>query len=407
MSTATATSSGASSSALSYSAVLQQPSPLPSTSPIKIIPTNVPLVNPDGSFTLFSWKNTKTSLTNKPFVGRVPPDTSSPNSLFIDRKANNVSDKAIHDYFRNDLLGVAFFPADRFLQLTFKDVNTYEKYLSMASVVINDRHIYFTPPKSVPRRSVVVHLHGLPIMPRDTISNAIADALSPHCTVKEIAPVLISDTNLLTPKWDAVVELIPDKKIPVHLTILNSSIALTFLNSASICLYCHKQDHMNSNCPLRPHPRPNPRKTYAAFTNSQNKSNTNTNLNVSQATMNIDPQSSTTTVTSLPQNSLQSSIHAPNTKTQMSNESDKQDHITNDLPSLSSSPLSNISDNVNTDTNAFSQDNSMEIETEKNEDTQTYETTNHRSKLRKYTNSHSSSSSPYPTNTNRSSQNKQ
>jgi len=125
------------------------------------------------------------------------------------------------------------------------------------------------------------------------------------------------------------------------------------------------------------------------------------------STMNIDPQSSTTTVTSLSQNSLQSSIHAPNTKTQMSNESDKQDHITNDLPSLSSSPFSNISDNINTDTNTSSQDNSMEIETEKNEDTQTYETTNHRSKLRKHTNSHSSSSSPYPTNTNRSSQNKQ
>lgn len=404
MSSSNTTSSSAVSSSLSYSAVLQQP-PLPSTSFIKVIPTSVPLVNPDGSFTIFSWKNTKSSLTNKPFVGRVPPDTSSPNSLFIDRKANNISDNAIKSYFRNDLLGVAFFPADRFLQLTFKDATTYEKYLSLSSVIINDKRIYFTPPKSVPRRSIVVHLHGLPIMPRDTITNAITDALSPHCTVKEIAPVLISDTNLLTPKWDAVVELIPDKKIPIHLTILNSSIALTFLNSASICLYCHKQDHMNSNCPLRPHPRPNPRKTYAAFTNSQNQSNTNTNLNVSQATttMNIDPQSSTT-VTSLSQNSLQSSIHAP--KTQVSNESDKQDHITND-PSLSSFPLSNMSDNNNVITDT--QDNSMEIEIEKNEDTntQTYETTNHRSKLRRHTNSHSSSSPPYPTNTNHSSQNKQ
>jgi len=404
MSSSNTTSSSAVSSSLSYSAVLQQP-PLPSTSFIKVIPTSVPLVNPDGSFTIFSWKNTKSSLTNKPFVGRVPPDTSSPNSLFIDRKANNISDNAIKSYFRNDLLGVAFFPADRFLQLTFKDATTYEKYLSLSSVIINDKRIYFTPPKSVPRRSIVVHLHGLPIMPRDTITNAITDALSPHCTVKEIAPVLISDTNLLTPKWDAVVELIPDKKIPIHLTILNSSIALTFLNSASICLYCHKQDHMNSNCPLRPRPRPNPRKTYAAFTNSQNQSNTNTNLNVSQATttMNIDPQSSTT-VTSLSQNSLQSSIHAP--KTQVSNESDKQDHITND-PSLSSFPLSNMSDNNNVITDT--QDNSMEIEIEKNEDTntQTYETTNHRSKLRRHTNSHSSSSPPYPTNTNHSSQNKQ
>ncbi|CAG8483741.1 6101_t:CDS:1, partial [Paraglomus occultum] len=42
------TSSSAVSSSLSYSAALQQP-PLPSTSLIKVIPTSVPLVNPDGS----------------------------------------------------------------------------------------------------------------------------------------------------------------------------------------------------------------------------------------------------------------------------------------------------------------------------------------------------------------------
>ena len=386
--TSATTSSSAVSSSLSYSAVLQQP-PLPSTSPIRIIPTNVPLVNPDGSFTIFSWKNTKSSLTNKPFVGRVPPDTSSPNSLFIDRKANNISDKVIGSYFRNDLLGVAFFPADRFLQLTFKDANTYEKYLALASVIINDKHIYFTPPKSVPRRSIVVHLHGLPIMPRDTITDAITTSLSPYCTVKEVAPVLISGTDLLTPKWDVVVELIPNKQIPVHLTILDSSVALTFLNSASICLYCHKQDHLNGNCPLRPRPRPNPRKTYAAFTNSLNQSSTNLN-NATQTAMNIDPQPSTVT------SNLQSSIHAPKTP-QISNESDEQDN------DLSSSSSSNTSDVVNT--NAFSQDNSMEIETDQNDDTQTYEVVNnHRSKHSKRANSHSSSSSPYPTNTNRSSQ---
>jgi len=388
MSSAATTSA---SSSLSYSAVLQQPS-LPSTSPIKVIPTNVPLVNPDGSFTIFSWKNTKSSLTNKPFVGRVPPDTSSPNSLFIDRKANNISDKAIGSYFRNDLLGVAFFPADRFLQLTFKDANTYEKYLSLASVIINDKRVYFTPPKSVPRRSIVVHLHGLPIMSRDTITDAITTSLSPYCTVKEVAPVLISGTDLLTPKWDVVVELIPNKQIPVHLTILDSSVALTFLNSASICLYCHKQDHLNGDCPLRPRPRPNPRKTYAALTNSLNQSNTNLN-NATQTAMSIDSQPSTVT-----SSSLQSSIHAPKAQ-QILNESDEQD---NDISSASSSNT-NTSDVVNT--NASSQDNSMEIETGQNDDTQTYEVVNnHRSKHSKRANSHSSSSSPYPTNTNRSSQ---
>lgn len=229
-------------------------------------------------------------------------------------------------------------------------------------------------------------------MSRDTITDAITTSLSPYCTVKEVAPVLISGTDLLTPKWDVVVELIPNKQIPVHLTILDSSVALTFLNSASICLYCHKQDHLNGDCPLRPRPRPNPRKTYAALTNSLNQSNTNLN-NATQTAMSIDSQPSTVT-----SNSLQSSIHAPKAQ-QILNESDEQD---NDISSASSSNT-NTSDVVNT--NASSQDNSMEIETGQNDDTQTYEVVNnHRSKHSKRANSHSSSSSPYPTNTNRSSQ---
>ena len=68
-------------STLSYSAVLQQPARLPSSSSIKFIPTNKPLVNPDGSFTIFSWKNTRSSLQDKPFVGHVLP-TLSPQIAF-------------------------------------------------------------------------------------------------------------------------------------------------------------------------------------------------------------------------------------------------------------------------------------------------------------------------------------
>jgi len=46
----------------------------------------------------------------------------------------------------------------------------------------------------------------------DIITNAISNALSPYCTIKEIAPVLISNTNLLTPKWDAVIEPIQENR---------------------------------------------------------------------------------------------------------------------------------------------------------------------------------------------------
>src|SRR5438128_400877 len=51
----------------------------------KEFPTNCPLVNPDGAFSIFSWKNVKSNLKQKPFIGRTTPPSSSPNSLFFDR----------------------------------------------------------------------------------------------------------------------------------------------------------------------------------------------------------------------------------------------------------------------------------------------------------------------------------
>lgn len=322
----------ATSSTPSYSAVLQQPSPL-QKAPVgyfKSVPTNAPLVNPDGSFTLLNWRNTVSSLANKPFVGRVPPDCSSPNSLFLDRKANRISDKDILEVFAKDLLGTAFFPSEQFVQLTFKEADIYEKYLHNLSFTVKDRTYHLSPPKHIPRSSLTIHLHGLPILPKPTISKAIHEALSQYCNVQDIAPVLIKGTELITPKWDAVIIPIPDKQIPVHLNILDSSIALTWVNSSKICLRCHSQDHLNSDCPHRPPPRPRISRTYASLTNAhvsplitgnqqsnpphlENSTpvipniNQDTNINTS-----VLVSETTHTIPVSTQNSLNSSIHAPN-----------------------------------------------------------------------------------------------
>ena len=178
-------------------------------------------------FTIFNWKNTKTALLDKPFVGRVPPDTNSPNSLFIDRKFNRIGDQSILDHFRDDLLGIDFFPQQQFLQLTFKDEQSFKHHLSSSPITLNDKLIHLTPPKNFPRSTLVIHLHGLPIMDKATIKQSICAALSPFCNIKEIAPIVIANTNILTTKWDAVVHPLANTKIPVHLNILDSSIALT------------------------------------------------------------------------------------------------------------------------------------------------------------------------------------
>ena len=165
-------------------------------------------------------------------------------------------------------MGTAFFPSEQFVQLTFQDTDTYEKYLHNLSFTVKDKTYHLSPPKHIPRSSLTIHLHGLPILPKPTINKAIHEALSQYCNVQDIAPVLIKGTELITPKWDAVVTPITDKQIPVHLNILNSSIALTWVNSSKICLRCHSQNHLNSDCPNRPPPRPRMSKTYASLPNT-------------------------------------------------------------------------------------------------------------------------------------------
>ena len=302
-----------SSSPPTYSAVLSRPAPTsqsqktPGKVPenyFKNYTSEFPLVNPDGTFTLFNWKNTKSTLKYKPFIGCTPPDTNSPNTLFLDRKSNpRVSDKDLLSFFRNDLLGVDFDPANLFLQLTFKNDEVFNHYLSLPSIKINDKEIHLTPPKSFPKSSLVIHLHGLPIQQPETISSSINQALSPYCNIKEIAPVLLNDTELLTPKWDAVVTPIPGKQIPVHLQILNCSVALTWANSSPICLRCHNTNHINQNCPLHPAPCPRPSRTYAyqiapSNTNSNSLLPQNNNKSTqNQSTVNSDMPIATNTNT--------------------------------------------------------------------------------------------------------------
>jgi len=294
----------------------QQSSPSPPSTSVpsnyfKKIPTNNPLVNPDGSFTIFNWKNTKTALLDKPFVGRVPPDTNSPNSLFIDRKFNRIGDQSILDYFRDDLLGIDFFPQQQFLQLTFKDENSFKHHLSSSPVTLNNKLVHLTPPKNFPRSTLVIHLHGLPIMDKSTIEQNIHTALSPFCNIQEIAPIVLANTNILTTKWDAVVHPKANAKIPVHLNILDSSIALTWANSDQICLNCHSLKHTHKTCPLKQPPKPKPSRTFAQIVSTptttinkhqQSVSNyTPTQTSSSPPKATFDPEQST----------LHESIHAP------------------------------------------------------------------------------------------------
>ena len=356
----------------------QQSSPSPPSTSVpsnyfKKIPTNNPLVNPDGSFTIFNWKNTKTALLDKPFVGRVPPDTNSPNSLFIDRKFNRIGDQSILDHFRDDLLGIDFFPQQQFLQLTFKDEQSFKHHLSSSPITLNDKLIHLTPPKNFPRSTLVIHLHGLPIMDKATIEQSIRAALSPFCNIKEIAPIVIANTNILTTKWDAVVHPLANTKIPVHLNILDSSIALTWANSDQICLNCHSLKHTHKTCPLRQPPKPKPSRTFAQIVSTPTTVNKH-----QQSVSNYTPtqtSSSPPNATFVPeQSSLHESIHAPtNTnptiQTDQNNQSstsltfiDETDQTIADCNDVSFEDVNSTNPSSSTPVSHTNNNNTMEID---------------------------------------------
>ncbi|CAG8636502.1 6441_t:CDS:1 [Paraglomus occultum] len=333
---------------------------------------NKPLVNPDGSFMIFNWKNTRSTLTDKPFVGRIPPPTNSPNSLFIDRKFNRIADRHILDYFRNDLIGVDFKPQHQFLQLTFKDKPTFEHHLNSSPVKIQDKLIHLTPPKNFPRSSLVIHLHGLPIMDRKTITDHIQSALSPFCKIKEIAPVVLADTNLLTNKWDAVVQPNPSTKIPVQLMILNSSVALTWPDSSKICLNCHSLEHTHRICPHRQPPKPKPSRTYAQIVSTPTTTNKQQHIS-NHAPSQTDSSPSNTTYALDKQNSLHTSIHSPKPQIHESNALlssndnssgfqlqiiDETDTVINEFADFNSETSSNMELDTITNTNSSSPNDS-------------------------------------------------
>ena len=396
-----------SSSPPTYSSVLSRPAPTPQQKTPEKIPENYfktytsefPLINPDGTFTLFNWKNTKSALKHKPFIGRTPPDTNSPNTLFLDRKSNpRISDKDLLSCFRNDLLGIAFDPANSFLQLTFKDTDTFNHYLSLPSIKINDKEIHLTPPKSFPKSTLVIHLHGLPILQPTTISSSIDQALSPYCDIKEIAPVLLNDTELLTPKWDAVVTPISGKQIPVHLQILDSSVALTWADSSPICLRCHNTNHKSQNCPLRPTPCPRPSQSYAAqiSRNNNNKSVQKVNSSAIHSDDDlIDKSNDATNNFNSTNTSLQNSMHAP----PVAMDTDTNTNMTTSSSTNTTDQNSHLHNN-NSNEDVVKHNSPMDIESSNNDnhpsETATSHCSNRIAKTPNY-NAHSNSSTPYTT----------
>ena len=236
-----------------------------------------PTIPTNSSFSLFNWRNTTSSLKERPYMGRSTPLSSSPNSLFLDARQFKIPDKVLVDEFKDELIGVAFNPAIGFLELVFSSPESVEKHLS-TPIEYNSKQIHLSPPRNYIRKKLTLHLHGMPILKRETIHAAISEALMEYGNIIEIAPVLISNTNLLTPKWDVVIEPNHKKPIPTTLNILESTVVLTWVNSPKVCLHCKKDGHLHTKCPERNFPKhpatniasPHPTNTLSSHTENSN-----------------------------------------------------------------------------------------------------------------------------------------
>jgi len=320
---------------MSFAQVASLP-PTQNLPPNQVINHTIPI---NSSFSLFNWRNTTSSLKERPYIGRSTPLSSSPNSLFLDTHQFKIPDKVLVDEFKDELIGVAFNPAVGFIELVFSSPESFEKHLS-TPIEYNSKQIHLSPPRNYIRKKLTLHLHGMPILKRETIHTAISEALMEHGNIIEIAPVLISNTNLLTPKWDVVIEPNHKKPIPTSLTILESTVVLTWVNSPKVCLHCKKDGHLHTKCPEKNFPK-HPVTNIASLqpTNTLSSHTENSNAHIS---------------THKPANSQFSSPKTPNSNLSFDNNSNQS---TNQHSVTETNTSNSLPTSYNTAMNSYSPDN--------------------------------------------------
>ena len=91
----------------------------------------------------------------------------------------------------------------------------------------------------------------------------ITNALAEFCCPIEIAPVTIKGTKLLTSRWEAIVNAIPEKNLSTTLQpileILDQKVLLSWPGSPATCIQCLSIGHLWKNCPKRARTAPTPK----------------------------------------------------------------------------------------------------------------------------------------------------
>jgi len=160
----------------------------------------------------FSFSNAECKLNYDAYVSnRDVPKTDLQNSLFFDLRNLPVSEEMLFEALKDSINGIAYRQETGFLEVTFKDTET-ARTLLLEGITIDDKPIIPLPPKEIAPRTLRVKLANVPLhLPKNKLEHEITQYWAQYASVKAVAPFMYKGTNILTRRWDLIVQVPPEK----------------------------------------------------------------------------------------------------------------------------------------------------------------------------------------------------
>jgi len=204
----------------------------------------------------FSFANTECKLHYDAYVSnREVPRTDLKHSLFFDLRNLPVSEELLFEALKDQINGIAYRQETGFLEVTFDNPDTV-KTLLMEGITVNEKPIIPLPPKDMAPRTLRIKMANVPIhLARKKIEQDMTNHWAKYASVKAIAPYTYKGTNILTRRWDLIIQIPPESsalEAPVIWEYEGATVLATWRGAPPSCLSCKSGGHYSSACPTYP-----------------------------------------------------------------------------------------------------------------------------------------------------------
>ncbi|CAG8486048.1 10460_t:CDS:2, partial [Paraglomus occultum] len=184
-----------------------------------------------------------------------------------------VTEEQLFETLKGYINGIAFRQETNFLEVTLKEP-TRTKTLLTEGITIEDKLIIPLPPKEVAPRTLRIKLANVPLhVPRKKLEADITNHWAQFTSVKTLAPYTYKGTEILTRRWDLIVQIPPEDnalKAPVTWEYEGTTVLANWRGAPPSCLSCKSAGHFSNICPTFP-----PKKTMAETLKKSIDSSTN------------------------------------------------------------------------------------------------------------------------------------